>query len=99
MLKEYIERQKEWSKIIFGDGLRTRGLCEHIRKELKEIESKPNDPFEWIDVIILALDGAWRTGYSASDIVKALEEKQAINFKRSWPSIKGEDEPMEHIRC
>lgn len=99
MLKEYIDRQKEWSKTTFGDGLRTKGVCEHIRKELEEIEASPFDPFEWIDVIILALDGAWRTGYSASDIVKALKEKQAINFKRKWPSIKNEDEPMEHIRC
>ena len=99
MLKEYIDRQKEWSKITFGDGLRTIGLCEHIKKELEEIKLKPNDPFEWIDVIILALDGAWRTGYSATEVVNALEEKQVINFKRKWPSINYENKPSEHIRC
>lgn len=97
MLREYIQRHKNWSLLTFGEGQRTEGLCKHIAKELDEIRQSPNDLMEWIDVIILALDGAWRSGYSPVEIVNALVQKQAINFERKWVQS-GEDEPTEHDR-
>jgi hypothetical protein len=47
---------------------RPRGSCiKHIKKELDdEIAHDPLDLGEWIDVIILGLDGAWRTGHGRS---------------------------------
>src|SRR5882672_9324709 len=50
----YIFRQREWSKASFGPGDRARGIVDHIRKELLEIEANPTDITEWIDVAILA---------------------------------------------
>lgn len=97
MLREYIQRHKNWSLSTFGEGQRTEGLCRHIEKELSEIRKNPNDVFEWVDVIILAIDGAWRSGHSPLQIVNALVQKQAINFERKW-SLSKEDEPTEHIR-
>jgi len=97
-LVEYIEAQRCWSIRIFGEGQRTKGICEHIRKELLEIEAMPLDVFEWVDVIILALDGAWRAGYTAEQIVAALKEKQRINFSRTWGTKHNENEPTEHER-
>lgn len=96
-LEEYIEKQREWSLATFGPGLRTGGIVAHIKKELIEIEEEP-ESLEWIDVIILGLDGAWRAGYDPDDIVRALVDKQDINFARTWPAPTSQDEPVEHVR-
>lgn len=57
-LIEYLQKQMAWSAATFGPGQRTKGITEHIREELAEIEQEPLDLFEWVDVVILALDGA-----------------------------------------
>lgn len=96
----YIGRQMSWSGGTFGPGDRTEGVLDHIRKELREIAENPDDLEEWIDVIILALDGAWRRGYSPRRIVGALVEKQHKNMQREWPDWR-EAEPgkaIEHVR-
>jgi len=97
-LTKYLERQKEWSIKTFGNGKRTLGIIRHIEKELKEVEEKPNDLTEWIDVIILALDGYWRHGGNTEIIMNILQAKQDNNFTRVYPFPKSEDEPSEHIR-
>ena len=97
-LASYIARQKEWSGRTFGPGRRTVGLCKHIAKELKEIEAEPLDVVEWIDVVILALDGAWRAGHSPEVIVEALQAKQDLNFCRTWPGPPPEDQPSFHVK-
>jgi hypothetical protein len=97
-LADYIKRQEEWSGKTFGHGVRTKGITAHIRKELLEIEAAPKDVEEWIDVVILALDGAWRAGYSPEQICDALDAKQAKNFLRTYPMPISDDHPSEHIR-
>jgi hypothetical protein len=99
-LIEYIARQRRWSAATFGPGLRTKGVIEHIRKELAEIEAAPTDLAEWCDVVILGLDGAWRAGYTPEQIAHALEAKQAVNRGREWPSWRAasEDHAIEHDR-
>lgn len=99
-LVAHIERQKTWSFETFGPGDNFEGLITHIRKELVEIEAKPHDLTEWIDVIILALDGAYRQGYSAEDIARALLAKQTKNEHRQWPDWRTvpKGEAIEHIR-
>lgn len=94
---DYITRHIEWSATTFGPGKRTLGLTNHIRKELVEIESAPDDVEEWIDVIILALDGAWRAGASGDEILSTLLFKQYKNLKRQWPQNVAQDQPTEHI--
>ncbi len=96
----HLERQIAWSLSTFGPGLRTKGVIDHIRKELTEIEANPSDIFEWVDVIILAFDGAWRAGWKPQEILQAIKDKQAKNEKRSWPDwrTKSEDEAIEHVK-
>jgi len=99
-LEDYIQRQKEWSMKTFGEGRRTIGLCKHIESELLEIKKNPEDVMEWIDILILGLDGAWRTGATPEQIVKTLARKQEINFSRKWPEPSPEDKPNFHVhRC
>jgi dATP/dGTP diphosphohydrolase len=86
-----LKRQMKWSENVAGPGERTKGLIEHIRKELQEIELNPQDLEEWIDVVMLALDGAWRLGYTPNEIVTALAMKQAKNEARKWPDWRTHD--------
>ena len=75
-------------------------MLDHIRKELLEIEAAPNDLAEWIDVVILAFDGAWRTGATPEQIVRALIAKQYKNETRKWPDWRTADpsKAIEHER-
>lgn len=96
-LHQWLQSHIAWSLDTFGDGARTEGLYKHIEKELAEIRAEPNEIMEWIDVAILALDGAWRAGYSAREICLALERKQQINMARTWVKIP-QDTPTEHVK-
>ncbi|HIE2480258.1 dATP/dGTP pyrophosphohydrolase domain-containing protein [Pseudomonas aeruginosa] len=80
----HLERQRRFSERTFGPGSRAAGVVDHIRKELREIEEAPGDLAEWIDVVILALDGAWRTGATPAQIIDALVAKQTKNESRTW---------------
>ena len=97
LMNEYIVHHMDWSRKTFGDGPHTEGLCKHIEKELAEIREDPNDLMEWVDVIILAIDGAWRTGHTPAQILDALSKKQGLNFTRYW-NVTPEDQPNEHDR-
>lgn len=104
----HLVRQITFSQKAFGPGLRTGGILDHIAKELKEVEEKPHDLSEWIDVAMLALDGAWRhairDGVSdqeiAQQVVDTLQAKLAKNENRDWPDwrLLGEDKAIEHKR-
>lgn len=95
----HIARQRDWSAQTFGPRPRTFGITDHIRKELAEIEDDPTDVTEWADVVILALDGAWRAGHEPQAIIDAIVAKQAVNEARVWPDWRevGEDAAIEHI--
>lgn len=94
-LKRFLEDQKTWSSVVFGPGKRHVGIGKHIAKELIEAE---NDPHEWIDVILLAFDGANRAGLSSEQIVGGLVQKQHVNKERRWPAWQPQDQPAEHVR-
>jgi hypothetical protein len=55
---------------------------------------------EWVDVIILAMDGFWRHGGKAEDLMPKLLEKQAKNMARTWPDWRTMDEnsAIEHVK-
>lgn len=99
-LKDHLDRQIAFSTKTFGPGERTKGVLDHVRKELVEIEKQPDDLEEWIDGIILLLDGAWRSGHTAQQIVDMLEYKQTKNENRKWPDWRECDpnKAIEHVR-
>lgn len=96
---DHLERQRTWSRETFGPGNRLLGVLAHIRKELDEVEAAPTDVEEWVDVIILAFDGAWRAGHEPQVILDALAKKQAKNESRTWPDWRNlsEDQAIEHV--
>jgi len=98
-LVKHLKSQIEWSYDTFGPDQRSNGVLDHITKEVEEVRQDPSDIEEWIDIALLALDGAWRAGYSPIDICNALAEKLRKNKTRSWPDWKESDpnKAMEHI--
>lgn len=99
-LVAHLRRQREFSLRTFGPGERAATVVAHIRKELAEIEAIPGDLEEWVDVILLALDGAWRAGHQPEDIALAIATKQARNELRTWPDWRTAEpgKAIEHVR-
>lgn len=99
-LAAHLHRQRAFSLKTFGPGARTKGVVDHISKELAEIEANPADIEEWVDVILLAFDGAWRAGWQPDDIIRAIVAKQTKNEARKWPDWRtaAPDKAIEHDR-
>lgn len=99
-LVKHLYRQREFSLKTFGPGSRTKGVLDHIRKELIEIESEPHDLEEWVDLVLLALDGAWRAGFTPEEICAGIVLKQTKNELRTWPDWRTSDpdKAIEHDR-
>jgi hypothetical protein len=99
-MQAHLTRQREWSEKTFGPGPRTHGIIDHITKELVEIAADPGDVKEWLDVVVLALDGAWRSGATPDQIIDLLVAKQDRNEKRVWPDWRtmSPDKAIEHDR-
>lgn len=96
----HLHRQREFSERTFGPGERTAGVTDHIEKEVREVRQKPHDLSEWIDLVLLSLDGAWRHGFTPEQIAAALDAKQTKNEARSWPDWRTAptDKAIEHVR-
>lgn len=96
----YIDRQRAWSENTFGPYPRLAGVVDHIRKELIEVVESGNDLSEWVDVLMLAFDGACGTGATSQEIIDALAAKLAINEARTWPDWRTADrsKAIEHVR-
>jgi len=91
--------QHLWSLETFGPGYRP-GVLRHIEKELVEVAQNRSDVSEWIDIIILALDGAMRSGHRPQQIIDGYHAKVLANSQREWPDWRNfsADEPIEHVR-
>lgn len=99
-LEEYLASQQVFSERTFGPGERTKGVLDHIAKELDEIKAKPDDLSEWVDVLTLAFDGALRKGFTPGEIASCLTAKLYKNIKRKWPDYRNysQHEAIEHIK-
>jgi len=108
---DHMRRQMAFSRATYGPGERTAGICEHISKEICEINTDPDGgerSREWVDVVILGLDGMWRALAAEGApwdeipavIASRLQEKQAKNEQRDWPDWRTSptDRAIEHVR-
>ena len=86
--EKHLARQAEFSKKTFGPGDRLISVVDHIQKELIEVLTAKNiaeRQNEWIDVVILALDGALRSRMTPQQIIDGIVSKQTKNEARKWP--------------
>lgn len=101
-LVEHLKRQKAWSEKAFGPAEivdRTNGVLDHMEKEIEEARENPTDTEEWIDLAMLAFDGAWRNGATPKEIAEVLQKKLKKNENRDWPDWRNADpnKAIEHI--
>lgn len=98
----HLERQRKWSEKTFGpfspDCAHVDGVIDHLKEEIGEVQENPRDVSEWIDVMILAMDGAMRMGFSPHEIAEALDAKQTKNEGRRWPDWRTQD-PGKKIKA
>jgi len=111
-LIDHIHRQMRFSLQAFGPGSRQKGVVDHIRKELVEIEEGDNDHEEWVDAWLLSTDGLWRSVRDnpkfsdltdrevAEMICDRIDRKQSKNERRVWPDWRTQspDAAIEHVR-
>lgn len=102
-LQAYLEDQLAFSLKTYGPGRKTKSIINHIKREFIEIEGDPTSLEEWIDVAMLALDGAMRCAGPASTpelVCLFLRAKLEKNKLRQWPDWRTlpDDAPIEHIR-
>ena len=109
-LEAHLTRQVVFSRATFGPGERRAGVIDHIRKELAEVEAADGEAAEWVDVVILALDGLTRRLWAtmphdnadevASTACRMIRGKQAKNERRDWPNWRNADldKAIEHVR-
>ncbi len=111
-LKQHLIRQMAFSHATFGPGERTKGVADHIRKEINEVIAAEGAADEWVDVVILALDGLTRRlayiGGERADpervaemACKMIVGKQSRNEARNWPDWRTQsaDKAIEHDRA
>jgi len=96
----HLHRQRRFSAKTFGPGPRSAAIIDHLCKELREIEAAPAYVYEWVDVVLLALDGAWRAGFEPNEIAFAIATKQLRNEDRDWPDwhTANPDKAICHVR-
>lgn len=118
-LEQHLLRQMAFSHATFGPGKRTHGVIDHIKKELDEVAAaaldvtqKQSTADEWVDVVILALDGLTRelifnkegTRFdpeeAAREAVKRIKAKQTKNEGRVWPDWRtaDKDKAITHVK-
>lgn len=101
--EDYLRRHVEWGHATFGtpaDGRGPLGPLDHLKKELGEIAHDPFDQKEWIDAIILSIDGFLRAGGKLTMVLPMMLAKQQKNAGRDWPDWRGMDpnKAIEHVR-
>ena len=109
-LEAHLKRQIAFSRATFGPGDRRAGVIDHIKKELDEVASARNlceAALEWVDIVILALDGLTRAIAVANEprnaaalACRMIENKQSENEQRDWPDWRtaDPDRAIEHKR-
>ena len=97
-LVNWLTKKMEWSYKTFGTSERHIGVLKHIEKEIEEVRQRPQDVTEWMDIVLLAFDGACRMGFTPDQVVSALIAKQEKNTQRRWPPPVANDEPSFHLK-
>lgn len=108
-LKQHLTNQIIFSRNTFGPGTNRERLLAHLAKEIEETRESNGDSSEWVDILILALDGLTRQiahvdGYNpeanAQRACEILKQKQTINENRKWPDWRttAPSAPIEHLK-
>lgn len=99
---DLFETQRDWSYDTFGDqGFRgPYSSLVHLKDEVDEVIAAPDDLEEYADCMILLMDAAWRAGFTADELLTAVQYKTIKNKHRTWPSLdqQSPDKPTGHVK-
>ena len=98
--EKVLKDQFEFSIKTFGPPRGVEGVIDHIRKEVEEVAEGDNKLEEFVDIAILAFDGAMRLGYTPLEVIAAYKDKMRINTEREWPDWR-QAEPgkaIQHVK-
>ena len=100
ILEKLITRLHRWQIKTFGPGKQVIRYTDHILDELIEVLEDPNSLEEWMDIVILALGGAARQGYTPCEIAEELDAKVTIIMARKYPDWRTvpHGEVINHIK-
>ena len=74
----------EWSDATFPQPILAKNKAAHLVEEAQEVYEDPDDIMEYADCIMLLLDAARISGFSAEDLYQATLKKLEINKARKW---------------
>lgn len=113
-LDELLKDQLDFSITTFGGGERKKAVIDHIKKEIIELEETKDAASEWVDIILLAIDGLLRAekyntqlkhgplinDQAAILAAVGLINKLSKNRTREWPDWRDCDpeKAIEHVR-
>jgi hypothetical protein len=83
-LEDFFDDLAEWQWQTFGEGYNPLPTLTHLKEEVEEAIAEPNNLEEYADIFILLLSAVDRAGYDLSDLLKAVEQKHAVNKLRTW---------------
>lgn len=94
-----LDATSAWSRETFGPGTRLDGILDHLHKEIDEVREAPDDIEEWVDLILIAFDGAARQGFTGEEVIAAFHDKREKNRDRVWPDWRtaDPDKAIEHV--
>lgn len=82
-IEKLLKRQRKLAEKVWPTQT-YKGVLDHIKQEIEEIERTPEDLEEWIDLILLSFAGAYRVGATIEEVINMLKYKQKRNEKRKW---------------
>ena len=93
MEKSQFKKISEWQRKTFGQATPLSKIA-HLKEEIEELETelsctvstsvKRVKEREFADCFILLFGAAASDGMSYDDIVRCIDEKMEINYKRKW---------------
>jgi hypothetical protein len=77
----FIQKQIDWARKAFPSGIADHRLASSIRSVVSDIEEdfetrNETSQEDWIHIILMGIEGAYRTGLDANGIVTALKMMQ-----------------------
>lgn len=100
--EDLFNRIRAWQIETFGPNIRgPQGPLNHLKKEIDEVLSKPDDLEEYADMMFLVIDAVYRGGFTISEFYDMIEFKLQKNKERDWPDwreVEDINAPIFHIK-
>ena len=92
-----MENWAKWSDSVWGENRPPNGTVNHLVEEAAELAENPTDIMEYVDVIMLAVDGLRQAGFDFAEFTDAAIKKLAINKAREWGPV-DENGVSRHVK-